>query len=242
MSNKIQFNLLPDVKLSYIKSQRTRNLVISGAALATLASVVIFLLTLLSTGVVQRAQLNKVDKQIAEATTKLKGQQNLDQLLTIQNQLKTLVNLHGAKHITSRIFSYMPQVTPVNVSIGNLNLSFADGSMQIDGTADSQRTVNTFIDTLKFTTYSTGADNTPKNAFPTVVESSFSIGQNNVSYSLNVKFDPILFSNNTLDSTGHAVVPVLNVPKLTTTRAVSNDPANVLFNGQFKPPTNGAPR
>ncbi len=230
--SRVQFNLLPDAKLAAVKSGRSRNLLVTIALLIAAISAAIFLVLLGITSVVQKKQLSDADKAIATQTAKLQSMNGLDKMITVQNQLTTLVDLHKNKHISSRIFSYLPQVTPTQVSLGRLAMDFKANTMQIDGTADSQKSVNTFIDTLKFTTYIVNSGDSPKSAFPSVVESSFSIGTKNVSYSINVIFDPTLFSNNVLDSRGHAKAPSLQVPKLTTTRSITDDPANLLFNGQ----------
>lgn len=229
---RVQFNLLPDVKLAIVRSNRLRNLAISIALIISAASAAIFLIMLGTTSVIQKRQLINADKTIASNTAKLRSMNGLDRMITVQNQLSTLVDLHKNKYISSRIFSYLPEVTPTRVSLGHLAIDFKANTMQIDGTADSQKSVNTFIDTLKFTTYIVNPDDLAKSAFPSVVESGFSIGSANVSYSLNVTFDPALFANNILDSQGHAKAPLLQVPKLTTTRSITNDPANSLFNGQ----------
>ena len=230
--NRVQFNLLPDIKLATVKSNRSRSLAVSIALIISVASAAIFLILLGLTSVVQKKQLSDADKTIASATAKLQSMNGLDKMITVQNQLSTLVDLHKNKHISSRIFSYLPEVTPTQVSLGRLAMDFKANTMQIDGTALDQKSVNTFIDTLKFTTYIVNSGDSPKNAFPSVVESSFSIGTKNVSYSLNVTFDPALFSNNILDSQGHPKAPTLQVPKLTTTRSITDDPSNNLFNGQ----------
>ncbi len=232
MNTKAQFNLLPDVKLTAVKSDRTRNLIVSVAVIVSIASAVIFLLSLTTASVLQKKQLADADKEIAVQTAKLQGIAGLDKIITVQNQLETLVDLHKNKHISSRIFTYLPEVTPTQVSLGHLSLDFKTDTMQIDGTAASQKSVNTFIDTLKFTTYTINSGDSPKSAFPSVVETSFSIGATSVSYSLNLTFDPVLFSNANIDSSGRSKAPLLQVPKLTTTRSVTEDPANLLFNGQ----------
>jgi hypothetical protein len=105
--------------------------------------------------------------------------------------------------------------------------------MQISGTADSQQATNTFIDTLKFTTYKVNDQDQAKSAFPSVVETSFGVSATGSSYGLTVQFDPILFSNNLNGKT-----PVLTVPKKTTTRSVMDNPAN-LFNGTDSSNTGG---
>lgn len=234
--SRAQFNLLPDTKLAAVKSSQSRNLLVSIALVVSAASAAVFLILLGITSIVQKKQLSNADKTIATATAKLQSMSGLDKIITVQNQLGTLVDLHKNKHISSRIFSYLPEVTPTQVSLGHLSMDFKSNVMQIDGTALDQKSVNVFIDTLKFTTYIVNSGDSPKSAFPSVVESSFSIGTKNVSYSLNVTFDPTLFSNNILDSQGHPKAPSLQVPKLTTTRSITDDPANNLFNGQNSAP------
>ncbi|HSX18190.1 MAG TPA: PilN domain-containing protein [Candidatus Saccharimonadales bacterium] len=235
--SKVQLNLVPDIKMTYINAERTRKTLVSISVLVGGVAFAIFLLMIFTVDIVQKKQLSDASKNLTAATTKLKSISNLDQILTVQNQLQALTGLHQSKHAASRIFIYLPQVTPTNASIGDLKLDLAGGTLEIDGTADSQKTVNTFIDTLKFTTFTAGANTPERNAFPSVVETSLSFGASNVSYTLSIKFDPILFNNNVVDSNNHTVVPALKVPNLTTTRSVLEDPANGLFNGQFKKST-----
>ena len=231
MSSKIQFNLLPDVKLRYIKTQRNRNVVIWGAILVSGAALAIFLIMAITVYGVQKKQLSDANKDVTNASNDLKAITGLNKVLTVQNQLQSLVSLHQGKHVTSRIFTYLPQVTPTKVSFSSLALDFSASTMTISGTADSHHTINTFIDTLKFTTYKVGSQDTDHAAFPTVVENSFSITKGQATYSLTVHFDPTLFSNKLLDGQGKAQTPKLTVPKKVTTRSVLNDPGNVLFNG-----------
>lgn len=207
-------------------------MITSISILACVISVGVFVLVFLLVNVLQSKQLSDANKQIDTLTAQLKKVPNLDKVLTVQNQLQTLVGLHQNKHLTSRVFTYLPQLTPTNVFIGHLSLDFTTSTISLDGTADSQHSVNTFIDTLKFTTYTVSSQNGNKSAFPSVVESSFSLGQGLASYSLIIHFDPILFANNLKNADGQPETPQLKVPSLTTTRSVINDPANALFNGQ----------
>lgn len=231
MTPRAQFNLLPDIKQTGVKLQRTQRLIASTAIVIGLISATIFLLMLLTVYGLQKKQLSDADKNIATYNQKLASTESLGRILTVQNQLTTLSSLHQNKHAASRIFSYMPEVTPSNVNLNNLALDLTANTIQIDGTADSQKSVNTFVDTLKFTTYSLGSD-AGKTAFPSVVLSSFGIGEGQASFSVNISFDPVLFSNHTTDSSGNSVTPKLSVPKLTSTRSVIDNPANILFNGQ----------
>lgn len=231
MAPRAQFNLLPDIKQTNVKTQKTRRLVTSTAVMVSLVAVGIFALMLLTVYGLQKKQLSDADGDIKKYSEQLRATPNLDKILTVQNQLNTLTGLHQSKHAASRIFNYMPEITPSNINLGNLALDFTANTMQIDGTADSQKTVNTFVDTLKSTTYTLGEDTATKPAFPSVILSSFGVGEGKASFSLSVSFDAVLFSNNATDQSGSLVTPKLSVPKLSS-RSVLDDPSNILFDGQ----------
>lgn len=232
--SRIQINLLPDIKMQTIKQQRARGLVTSVATLATLASAALFLIMLLTVYGVQRQQLSSAEKGLNAAKSQLENTPNLTKILTVQNQLAALSGLHQNKHISSRVFKYLTEVTPSNAQVGRVSIDFKTNSLQLDGTANNHHTVNTFVDTLKFTKFKIGA-NPERPAFTSVVESSFGISSVGASYTLEMSFDPQLFSNTVLDARGRPVMPVLSVPKTTTTRSILKDPANVLFDGQTAP-------
>ncbi|MBI2592221.1 hypothetical protein HYW36_01970 [Candidatus Saccharibacteria bacterium] len=229
---RLQFNLLPDTKQRFDKARRLQSLVFKAAIMASAVSLTLFLVMLIMVGVVQKTQLNNAAKAQNAASQRLQNIPNLEQVITIQNQLQTLVGLHQSKHITSRIFTYLSQVTPASASIGKLDMDLSTNTMGVSGNADSQKTVNTFIDTLKFTTFKIGTDDSNQTAFPSVVESAFAINPSNVSYSLDIQFDPQLFANNLLDDQGNPQEPKLSVPTLTTTRRGVNDAGNAIFKDQ----------
>ncbi len=81
----------------------------------------------------------------------IQSQPQITRVLTVQNQLKTLVTLHENKHVTSRVFDYLSQVTPPNANLARLSIDYGLNIITIDATADSAATVNKFVDTLKFT-------------------------------------------------------------------------------------------
>lgn len=229
---KVQFNLLPDVKQQYIESERTRRTVATIAFLVTAISVAIFAIMLSVVYGVNKVQLKNADNGIKTYQNQLNQIPNLGKILTVQNQLASLLSLHQQKHASSRLFTigdnkpgYLTELTPTNVSLGQVQVDFVANTMQISGTADSQKTINTFVDTLKFTTYQVDGKDTGKNAFPSVIESSFGIDQKGANYGLTIQFDPALF-NNSSNTT-------LKVPDgLVTTRSVVDDPSNILFNGE----------
>lgn len=217
--SRIQFNLLPDVKQEFIKAQRLRNLVITISFLIAGASLAIFILLFVSVELVQKKQINDSQNSINSSTKKLKNIPGIEDALVVQNQLHSLVGLHKNKHITSRLFTYLPQITPANLNITKLDIDYATNAMNITGTADTHSTVNGFIDTLKFTTYKIGSADTAHKAFTNVVESSFGINSSNVTFSLTTQFDPKLFTNGLTDSSGKPQAPQLSVPSLSTDSA-----------------------
>lgn len=236
---KLQFNLLPDVKQEYLKAQRTKRTVIAISFIASAVSLFILLLMITTVYVVNKKQLSDANKQIDHYSDQLKGIDNLDKILTVQNQLKSVSSLHQSKHITSRLYTYLPQLTPTTVCLGKVTLDLQANTLTIDGSADSLKSVNVFIDTLKFTKYAVDGKDSGRNAFTSVLETQFGLNSANAgsstndcggkpaiaSYTLNVQFDQALFSN------GQSVA--LEVPKgKSTTRSVIDDPSNDLFNGQ----------
>lgn len=226
--SRIQINLLPDIKVASLKSQRQRTLIVTIAVVVTIVSAAMFLIMLFTVGVVQNKQISNAKETISKHKKELDSIADLNRMITIQSQLDSLVTLHQQKHISSRLFTYLPEVTPTNVHIGQISIDFTANTMQVAGTAASQQATNTFIDTLKFTTFKVGETDESKPAFPSVVESSFSTDAAvGATYSLSITFDPALFSNDL-----EAKTPALVVPQLTTTHSLLNDPSNSLFDGQ----------
>lgn len=227
--SKIQFNLLPDVKLQYNRTQRIKKLVFRISIMAVVASIVIFLLMLFTVDVLQKKQMDDAGQAVDQASKQLKDIPEIDQIITIQNQLLALTKLHQSKHAVNRIFTYLPQITPADVSINKLDLDITLTKMTIGGTANSQKAVNTFVDNLKQTTYIVNPKDSAAPAFPSVVESAFNINQTNVGYTISLVFDPKLFANDLVDSSGKTLTPKVSIYQ---TSASSNlkDPASTLFN------------
>lgn len=217
----IQFNLLPDVKIQYVRAQRTKRLVIGTAIIATLASFAIFVLLFVGVQGVQRKLLSDLDGRIKVATNELKSTPELNKILTIQNQLGALTKLHDDKVVATRVFGYLQETTPSDVTISDYEVNFTESTMKITGQAPGLDRVNTFTDTLKFATFATGEDPAGDDkAFSEVVLAQFSPSEGKFAYALTLKYDPKLFQS--------ASEIVLTVPKgLTTTRSVIGQPTDI---------------
>lgn len=221
----IQFNLLPDVKLQYLKAKRVRQMVVSVSVVAIGISLAALILLLATVYIFQKKNLNDINKDIASYTSKVQGTQDLNKILTVQNQLNSLTSLHNQKPVASRVFTYLQQVTPQQASIGQLNIDYTKNTISINGTATSLDIINKYADTLKFTTYSMPNSSTTPLAFSDVVLSSYSITSGTVSYTLTASFDPVIF--NISDSV------TLSVPNIVSTRSILEQPADL-----FKSTTN----
>jgi len=214
----IQFNLLPDVKLQYLKAEHMRRLATSISILVTIVSLVILGLLF---GVVQlqKKHLSDLSRDIKKESSQLEGQSDLNKILTVQNQLASLTALHNQKPAANRLFNYLAQIVPNKVNANSLNVDFTQNTATITGTTDSISTVNKFVDTLKFTHFKVSGSSDASPAFSDVVLSSFSLGQDGATYTVTFNFDPALF-----DITQQVT---LSVPNLITTRSELDKPSDL---------------
>lgn len=220
----IQLNLLPDVKLDYIKAERSRRLVLSISVLVALASIVLLIL-MLSVDGLQKKHLNDLTHDITSESTKLQNEPQIDKILTVQNQLGSLTALHAQEPAAGRLFDYLNQVTPANVNITDLKVDFTQQTMTITGTADSLSNVNKYIDTLKYTTFTSTSNPKSQPAFNNIVLSSFSLNNSSqaanqaANYTITLSYDKTIF-----DITQNVK---LSVPSITTTRLSVGQPSDL---------------
>ena len=218
----IQLNLLPDVKLQYLKARRTQRLVISVSMILIAASLFVFVLLIGTVDVFQKKNLHDLNNDINKYTNQLQNTPNLNKILTVQNQLQVLTSLHDQKPAASRLFDYLKQLTPSSASISQLNIDYTQHTITISGNANSLDIVNAFTDTLKFTTYKKG-DGSSANAFSDVVLSQFSRGSSGATYTITSNFDPTIF-----DSASNVT---LTVPNIISTRSIIEQPSDLFQTG-----------
>lgn len=216
----IQFNLLPDIKQEYIKAQRQKHLIIFISSIASVATVALLIVLILVVDVWQKKSISDLNKDIKSNSSQLSGTKDLDKILTVQNQLGSLGPLHDKKAVASRLFSYISTLTPANATISKLSVDYSKNTLNISGNADALSTVNTYVDTIKFTTYKvTGSTAVAKNAFSQVVLATFGKTNDATTYTVNATFDPAIFSEaGSVDFT---------VPKITTTRSAIDQPSDL---------------
>lgn len=244
----IQFNLLPSVKLEYVRAKRNKRLTILVSGMIGAAALAVLLIMLFSVQVVQKKYSSDLSKDIKEESQKLQGINDLNKVLTIQNQLNTLSSLHDPKPVTSLVYTYLKQFTPANVYMTTAEVNFDENKMDFTGSSDSISLINKFADTLKFTNYTLtykkdedkkscafqelSYDKNTKvqvcKAFSDVVLQSFGRDEKSAKYQIVMKFDPAIFSG--------SFDPALVIPaNKITTRSETEKPDEDLFIPQTKP-------
>lgn len=223
----IELNLLPDVKLEYLRAQRSRRVVTVASVLVACGSLLL-MLSLLSVNQIQKKHLSDLSKDIDSSSRKLQAQPEISKILTVQNQLQSMDGLHDAKPAASRLFDYLYQVTPASITISGVNTDFTTNTMTINGGADALSTVNKYVDTLKFTEYTVDKGEKTK-AFSSVVLSSFS---SDATYSITLTYDPTIF-----DTTKTVK---LVVPEIVTTRPHLEHPSDLFTGAPKKTETGGS--
>lgn len=218
----IQFNLLPEVKKDYIKAKRTKQVIIGLSSIVSIASIVVVLLLLSFVHVVQKGHIDDLSEDIKTEISSLNSIEDLNKTLTVQNQITTLPELHQKKPLTSRVFQYLNQTTPITVKIRSVALNIESNSMTISGSADSLASINQYADTLKFAKYKVVGTDELLTPF-TNVNTELSRGEETATYTVKFEYSPDLFDN-TLEIE-------LIIPEQITTRSITGKPSlnNDLF-------------
>jgi hypothetical protein len=189
----IQFNLLPDIKLEYVKARRTKYLLSFMSVVAGGIALAVFLFAFFYVNVVQKQDLNNLNADIKDHSKQLRGIKDLSKILTVQKQLSTLTTLHETKPVTSRIFAYIAQVTPVQDTLTKLTVDYATNTMSLGGKAPTLDAISVYTNTLKATKYSTAKSKEKKPAFSEVVLSNFDRGDKGATFTITLKYDPEIF-------------------------------------------------
>lgn len=214
----IEFNLLPDVKMQYIKARAKKRFAVVASVLISGTAVAILVLLFLAVQVFQKSYLNDLTADIKKESEELKNIPDLNKVLTLQSQLGSLQKLHDQKPQLSRLFGYLQQVAPADVSFTSVTLLFTENKITIEGLGQSVTSANTFVDTLKFTDYKIPVlddkgeqklnergepEFEVKRAFSKVVLSTFSVtakrelpnGPKDDKFSVTFNFEPALFDS-----------------------------------------------
>ena len=215
----MQINLLPDIKLEYLRAQQNKRIAVLVSILVT-STVIIIVAALFSITLVQSSNIKNLSKDIEIQGRAINGHKNLDDILTIKNQIQNLNMLHQQEPAADRVSLYLNELIPSSITVSSLNIDFNGDTMVLQGNAPGISQVNQLVDTLKFAQYSEPGQSSQKNAFSSVVLTSFGINNTTTttpaSYDISLNFDPTIF-NNTMNIS-------LIVPNKVTTRSQLDQP------------------
>lgn len=147
----IEINLLPDVKRELLRAQRTRALVITGSIFTSIIAagvVVLLLVYIYGFQGIRELSLNNDIKTRGEELSKV---EDLSKILTIQNQLTKMSELHASKNIDSRIFDVVSAVVPPepnSVKISQITVDDANSTITIEGQTRAFESMEVFKKTV----------------------------------------------------------------------------------------------
>ncbi|MDR0887379.1 MAG: hypothetical protein LBM97_01670 [Candidatus Nomurabacteria bacterium] len=132
-----EINLVPNVKLELLKTQKIRNLVIFYSVIigaAVIAAVIIMALILGG----QKIASNVLSNTIKKDFSALSSRPGINETVTLQNQMKQIGVLSGSKQVPSRLFAFLDVSLPKNdspyfVTLSSFNYNKTTGVVTMDG-------------------------------------------------------------------------------------------------------------
>ena len=133
----IQINLIPDVKQEMLRAQRMRNVAISLSIVVGIAAVGIVTALAIILGA-QTAVQKFEEGQITSGYKKLSSVPDLDNALTVQNQLASISGQNNKRTIDSRLLDVLAAINPAapnDVKISKVTLDPSEGTLMLEGSA-----------------------------------------------------------------------------------------------------------
>ena len=197
----IQINLLPEVKQEYLKAQQMKHIVLVSSILTTLIIVTLTVLFFVYVSVIQPQYQIAVQKDIDSSLNDLKQKSDAQRIVTVQGVLEQIPGLKDKQLVTSRIFDYLKQFTPRNVTYSRVNVNLETGTLTLTGSSNSYEDAQVLANNLKsaqFSYYQNDSQQTLK-PFSEIIFSSLSKSESNkdgkaVSFEITFKFDSSLFT------------------------------------------------
>ena len=176
----IQVNLIPDIKRELLRAQQMRRTAISISIFAGViaAGAVVALGIILGVQVVHE---NIVRENIKKEYNTLKSVDNIENVLTIQNQLTSIQSYQDKRTIDSRLFDVLGAINPAepnSVKFSSIKFDPLATTISIEGTAvNGYAATETFRKTILNTTVESGSGSdlvkTPLATEVTIGETSY---------------------------------------------------------------------
>ena len=190
---------------------------IVGSFLVSASFVALVIIMVLYVYGVQKLRINNTQGKIDDAISQLTNSPDFDKVVTIQNQLKVLPDLHNQKPAVNRMFGWLKTLVPDDVSLNSLKLDFSNNTVEVKGAGKDLKAINVFIDTLKNAQYKyTGLDQLAP-AFNAVVLGGTGTDDTQTTYKITFNFNAPVF-----DSTVEGFI--LSVPNITSSRSETERP------------------
>lgn len=122
----IQVNLIPDVKLELVRAQRQRNIIIAIAVIVSAAAGLVLVLILSWVFILQQVQLSSLTSNIKTTHEEFMSISDIEETVTLSNQLGYIDASHEQKAITSRTFDLLTAIsmhdTENSVAVSSFNI------------------------------------------------------------------------------------------------------------------------
>ena len=213
----IQVNLIPDLKAEFLKAQRTKRFMFGISVLVSSAALGLVSLMFLYVNVWQQEHTNNLNADIQKLTVEYQNKTDLDKVVTVQNQLSSLPDLHLQKPLISRLVTYLSVITPKGPEYSAVNVNLETMEIELAGSASDPAQVNKLANTVKNAVYTVDGDEETKvNPFTNVILDTITNDEDIVKFSMKFTFDDQIFNN-------HGSVKLV-IPEIDSTNSEVNRP------------------
>lgn len=143
-----EINLVPDIKNEMIKTVKLRNYIFFGCIVVAVASVLLTLIFGLIMGG-QRIAIENKKSTLGELSAKLNSYTDLNDFLTIKDQLGNIDTLTSDKKVLSRTFNILSALLPTGadtITVSELNVNLAEEQPSFSLEAQANAGKEPFID------------------------------------------------------------------------------------------------
>ncbi len=146
---RVQINLLPDVKHDYLKSQQSKHAFLIGSVLVSAVCIALLALLFTYVSVVQPRHLTNLSSDVENGLAQTKEVPKGVEMVTVQGALEQLPGLQDKKQITSRLFGYIKNFTPRDVSYAEITLDLSANTLSLRGETTNYEQTNVLANNLK---------------------------------------------------------------------------------------------
>lgn len=167
----IQINLVPDVKQEFIRAQRVRMTVVTIATFIGAGSIGLVVLLFMWLGA-QGLRGNILDGSITDKSEKLAAVADIEETLTVQNQLSKIPDIYSSQHINSRIFDVIASVAPESdddnpIQYSNVVVDTSTSTVSVEAQTPRFNGLDAFKKTIEATEFEfTTGDNEERTTVP----------------------------------------------------------------------------